>query len=30
MAKDPAIHRELIEIEIEFASTEHDGLEIHR
>ena len=30
MAEDPAIQRELIEIENEFASTEHDGPEIHR
>jgi hypothetical protein len=30
MAEDPAIQRELIEIENEFASTERDGLEIHR
>ena len=30
MAHDPAIQRELQEIESEFAMTEHDGLETHR
>ena len=30
MAQDPAIQRELIEIESDFAITEHDGLEIHQ
>jgi hypothetical protein len=29
MARDPAIQRELREIEAEFAMTESDGLEIH-
>jgi len=30
MARDPAIQRELVEIENDFAITEHDGLEIHQ
>ncbi len=30
MAEDPAIQRELQETEIEFALTEHDGLELHQ
>jgi len=30
MAHDPAIQRELQEIESEFAMTEHDGLDTHR
>jgi hypothetical protein len=30
MARDPAIQRELLEIENDFAITEHDGLEIHQ
>jgi hypothetical protein len=29
MSADPAIQRELQEIEVEFALTEHDGLELH-
>lgn len=30
MAQDPAIQREMMEIESDFAITEHDGLEIHQ